>query len=337
MKAGYDDTTLDACPYDWRLPPEKMDERDNFFGKMKKKIEGMVDHLGRPIVLLAHSMGNRVVQYFLEWIVTRGEREWIDRYIYSYLAIGSPFLGASKTIRTVLCGDAMGLDVFLTKQEALYMARASASLPWLFPMQESLYPDDIMRVGSEKEGGGGMSHVAVQFPTVLHSHIPRTQKFYEEFYLQNPLYMATSRLNQEKDGITPRVLCPPPVKRIWVLNGINRTTEIGYYLKSKKAELDPSVDKASGKKLAGINPRGLLIQDGIAYEGSDTYQPSIFACKSGDGTVPFCSLNYAEIAWSRDVHVYTVEVEDAEHREMLNNDACIGEILNLVCIRNGGR
>ena len=30
------------------------------------------------------------------------------------------------------------------------MARVSSSLPWLFPVQESLYPDEVIRTNVEK-------------------------------------------------------------------------------------------------------------------------------------------------------------------------------------------
>ena len=40
-KVGYDTHNLDAAPYDWRLPPEKLYERDNYFLRLKHLIEMM--------------------------------------------------------------------------------------------------------------------------------------------------------------------------------------------------------------------------------------------------------------------------------------------------------
>jgi ankyrin repeat protein/pimeloyl-ACP methyl ester carboxylesterase len=330
LEVGYDDSTLDAAPYDWRLPPHKLQERDYYFGRMKKKIEIMYEQHHKPVVLLAHSMGNRVVQYFLKWLVSTGQSEWIDTHVHAYLAMGAPFLGSSKSIRTVLFGESMGLEMFLTKDESLYMARISASLPWLYPIQESHYPDEIIRVSSDPTLTTNTPTIAPYTPTpftsLLQSYVPRSLKFYEDFYVRNPLVLCPSHAN----GIPP-VLEPPPVKRVWVVNGINRQTEIGYYLRGKKLDLDTTADRFSGKKFAEINPRGLLIENGIAYETNDTYQPSVKTYKSGDGTIPYCSLNYAAAEWADDVHVYTVEVDGAEHREMLHHDAVFNEILNLVC------
>ena len=40
----------------------------------------------------------------------------------------------------------MDLEVFLTSEEGRNMCRRSGSLPWLFPIQEDLFPDVIARV-----------------------------------------------------------------------------------------------------------------------------------------------------------------------------------------------
>ena len=100
------------------------------------------------VVLMAHSMGNRNVQYFLQWIVAQEEygQTWVDQNVHAFFALGPPFLGASKTVRAVVSGDCMGLEVFLTPEEGRLMARGSASLPWLFPMQEELLPDTVAHI-----------------------------------------------------------------------------------------------------------------------------------------------------------------------------------------------
>ena len=59
---------------------------------------------------MAHSMGNRCVQYFLHWLKL-SDPSFLDQNIHSFLALGPPFLGAPKTIRSLIVGDAMGLEV----------------------------------------------------------------------------------------------------------------------------------------------------------------------------------------------------------------------------------
>ena len=40
----------------------------------------------------------------------------------------------------------MDLEVFLTEDEGKNMCRRSASLPWLFPIREEMFPDIVGRV-----------------------------------------------------------------------------------------------------------------------------------------------------------------------------------------------
>lgn len=67
--------------YDWRLPPHQLEIRDGYFTYLKNHIQMMRVTNSSPVVLLGHSMGNRVIQYFLNWVVdsdrTNG-RKWID-------------------------------------------------------------------------------------------------------------------------------------------------------------------------------------------------------------------------------------------------------------------
>ena len=49
------------------------------------------------------------------------------------MPVGGPHLGAPKALRSVITGDKMGLDTFLSDEEALSMGRSLGSGPWLFP------------------------------------------------------------------------------------------------------------------------------------------------------------------------------------------------------------
>lgn len=66
---GYDVTSLLGLPYDWRLSPDKMEERDGFLTSTRYRIEAAVkSNGGIPGIMVAHSMGNVVFRYFLEWL-----------------------------------------------------------------------------------------------------------------------------------------------------------------------------------------------------------------------------------------------------------------------------
>ena len=165
-------------------------------------------------------------------------------------------------------------------------------------------------------------------------------KHHSTFYANNPNYLKT-----ECEDTCPPILEPPPVENLWSLYGINLPTEVSYYFKPHKTDesryvLDPDSDVFSNQKIGRINPRGLSIVGGIGYETKDTFQASARVNKSGDGTVPYCSLSYAtyweQLAKTTDIplkHVKTIEIDAAEHREMLSNQAVIRAILHLVCTK----
>ena len=118
--------------YDWRLSPQMLEERDGFT-KLKETIEKTSERCQSPVVIVAHSMGNRsssspglrfavffvltgaivcdlivrcrVFQYFLHTVVeTEGDigRQWIDKHVHSYVAVGAPFLGSPKVVRSLV-------------------------------------------------------------------------------------------------------------------------------------------------------------------------------------------------------------------------------------------
>jgi len=98
-----------------------------------------VEHLnkdGSGVVLLGHSMGNKVVRYFLQYMCSKYGRGWLDQHIHTWLAAGALHLGASQAVRATLLGDTMGLGAFLSLEEGLAIARSFGSSPWMFPLGE---------------------------------------------------------------------------------------------------------------------------------------------------------------------------------------------------------
>jgi hypothetical protein len=78
---GYDVTNIVGLPYDWRLTPNKMEERDGFLTMMRKRIEGAVATNRQPGIMVAHSMGNIVFRYFLEWLRQEMRQEAYNDYV----------------------------------------------------------------------------------------------------------------------------------------------------------------------------------------------------------------------------------------------------------------
>lgn len=127
---------LSASPYDWRLPPRQMEARDSYFSKTIGIVETMYnENDNSPVVLLSHSLGTKVAHYFLNFCLRHKGQEWLDRHIHTYMPVGAPHLGAPKAVRSVITGDKMSLDAFLSDEEAMSFGRSLGSGLWLFPQQ----------------------------------------------------------------------------------------------------------------------------------------------------------------------------------------------------------
>lgn len=115
IEFGIEANSIIAAPYDWRLSPSKLEERDLYFHKLKLTFETALKLRGGPALVLAHSLGNNVFRYFLEWlkleIPPKQYIQWLDEHILAYFAVGSPFLGATETIKATLSGETFGLPV----------------------------------------------------------------------------------------------------------------------------------------------------------------------------------------------------------------------------------
>ena len=58
---GYDVSSLIGLPYDWRLSPSRMQERDGFLTLTRGRIEAAVAHSGSPGIVVAHSVSCKIV------------------------------------------------------------------------------------------------------------------------------------------------------------------------------------------------------------------------------------------------------------------------------------
>lgn len=143
-KGGYNSTStvnLMASPYDWRLPPDELEKRDKYFTRTMGFVEKLYkDNDKTPVILIGHSMGCKNAHYFLNFLLKKKGRKWIDKHIHTYMPIGAPHLGAPKALRSTISGDKMSLDTFLNDEEALVLGRSFGSGPWLLPTQ---LPDGV--------------------------------------------------------------------------------------------------------------------------------------------------------------------------------------------------
>ena len=127
---------VEAAPYDWRLAPKTMQERDAYFSNTAKTVEELYDRNNKtPVVLVCHSLGCKVGHYFLDYCRVHKGQGWVDKYIHTYMPVGGPHLGAPRATRSIISGTKMSLDAFLDDTEALNLGRSLGSGPWLVPAE----------------------------------------------------------------------------------------------------------------------------------------------------------------------------------------------------------
>jgi len=343
-----------AASYDWRLPPHALEERDNYFSKLKKSIKGLRKFNNEKVLLLTHSMGFKVVSYFLWWLQGQGKQAWIDENIHGVLALAPPALGAPKLLRSLVSGDCkLGLELFLSDEEARDITRSFGSSPWLFPIGGD-YHSNVKEKGSNDYKPKNIKSTLIDAGAeILWNH-------FEKYYLNNEYYLkkvvgkqveggdateANGRhswnlsSNPEPSSLPPALL-PPPVKNFFIINGVNVDTEVNFFFKAGKGSEPVFILDLGQDGHTPIN--GLKTKGGIVFETRETQQKIFsgdgkihFVKKSGDGTVPYASLSYFSRFHNRPdaPHIEIVEIEGAQHREILSNDEAFETILDYVCGR----
>lgn len=136
---GYDSNSMHLASYDWRLTPTNMQLRDKFFTKLKVMIESAFeialeinggDEDAARVLLVCHSMGSLHFYYFMQWVQSdaggKQDQEWLDKYLYTWVNIAGPLLGAVKPISLLLSGESS--------------TTASVSKPFGIDMLEHVFP-----------------------------------------------------------------------------------------------------------------------------------------------------------------------------------------------------
>jgi hypothetical protein len=343
MAGGYDESNLKGAPYDWRMPPMYLEKRDGYFSGLCRTIEETYhDNGNKPVVLLAHSMGNNMAHYFTNWVLNNGDKvqqikgavksngeAWLDKYVHSLFGIGGPYLGASEALRSCITGDDFGMGpALLPAADARRLCQAMGSGAWLLPAGRLAehYPAayDSVKHKTETSVKLGNGVVSGQYET-------RTVD--EALRRHAAEHVAEQKKHwYDKDPCIPggSSMMPPPLKRVFHVYGINIDTQVGCVFKQQSGspELDSSVN------FGRID--GMRYQNGIIFETDDTSQRALHADTfvedsgappeatdirrvSGDGTVPFTSLQHT-LSWNSPCCLsQVVELDRAEHREILGD------------------
>ncbi|ORX70646.1 LACT-domain-containing protein [Linderina pennispora] len=124
---GYDSNDMFLASYDWRL-------------SLKSRIELNKKGSGEKTVLVAHSMGSQIIQFFIKWVESPqggdGGDHWVADHIEAMVNLAGTPLGVPKTLSSLLSGEQretvqplanMLLERFMNRYD---MAKIFRSWPW---------------------------------------------------------------------------------------------------------------------------------------------------------------------------------------------------------------
>ncbi|MEH2435643.1 MAG: hypothetical protein V7K25_15580 [Nostoc sp.] len=300
-----------AAPYDWRTSPKGLEQRYEYFSNLKSGIETLYTGNGNtPVVIIAQSLGNRVTQYFLEWIKNTppAGQAWIDKHIERYIAVSAPWLGAPLAIRLVSTDDgfALGGAKLSDIKKAL---QSFSSIPWLLPVTKANYKyfNTQGQFGFlRKEGVNPGQSVdpnnytaeTIENTLKLGGAESTTLKYVNDHY-KNDRSFSEGEFGSE-------AVKTPPVKNVDVIYSTGFNTPVGAYYYQENGELKVAsyLGNETGKLLP-VNDGDFIVVNGVRMEKADKTRQLISddgITNSGDGVVPYGSLAFFK-TWEKNPDV----------------------------------
>ncbi|XP_043937164.1 phosphatidylcholine-sterol acyltransferase isoform X2 [Protopterus annectens] len=204
-------------------------EQEEYFGKLKKLIEEMYEEFQKPITLIGHSLGNMYVLYFFQ----EQAQEWRDKYIRTFISLGSPWGGSVKTLRVLASGDNHGIP-FVTNIKLREDQRMTTTSPWMMPSMLA-WPE---------------GHVFIATPQRNYTYHDYYQLLSDIGY-ENAWYMW----EDNKDFLNK---LPPPGVETYCLYGTGIPTEETYIYSMDFPSKDPS-DAVYADGDGTVNTRSLAL------------------------------------------------------------------------------
>ncbi|GLD97099.1 hypothetical protein PINS_up005782 [Pythium insidiosum] len=192
---GYDTNSMYMAPYDWRLTPVLMEQRDRYFTKLKYLIEmAKVTNDGKKVVVVSHSYATQVWYFFMQWVESKhggnAGPQWVDQHVEAFVNIAGSTLGTVKSISALLSGEMKDtaelgglsrfLEFFFAPSARATLARSWASVFTMLPIGgEAIWgtsesaPDDIVSrfaVPAESEEGDQVTFNSTDMPLHLTQH-----------------------------------------------------------------------------------------------------------------------------------------------------------------------
>jgi len=139
VRNGYEvNNTLKAATYDWRKSASEWEV--DYFPKLQKMVENMFAKFNKKVVIVAHSMGNPCLLSFFKIM----SPAWKKKYVKVYAAIAPVYLGAPKSLKSLINGENEGIPSILVGLiQMRSMLRTFPSTYYLVPNnQDDNWPNE---------------------------------------------------------------------------------------------------------------------------------------------------------------------------------------------------
>jgi triacylglycerol esterase/lipase EstA (alpha/beta hydrolase family) len=134
---------LFGAPYDWRLPVDALMASTNLLGTnntFETDLRLLIERAynvsgGKRVHIVTHSLGGPTILYFLN----KRTLAWKTQYVASFVPIAGPFAGALKSLRAMISGDNMGMQIpilnwsLLSEAQIARNFRQSGSTAYIAP------------------------------------------------------------------------------------------------------------------------------------------------------------------------------------------------------------
>jgi len=280
-----------------------LERRYETFTNLKTKIEELYNREKLPVVLIAHSMGNRLIQYLLTWMYTYNP-DWVSKYIERYIAISPPWIGAPQAIYRLSDSDILlpagKLQVALKGMKDVL--QSFSSMPWLLPLQNEVgryeyFNTEFFGYYAEVDSPNLDDYLPITVEETLEkAQAEDTTLVYQTIYYRDDLYIT-----RRNSYIGSALIKCPPVNKLDVIYSTGFDTPVGAYYHFTDDKKLQIATKWGSPEVPEPFPHNtdLVIKQGIILETPKTEQ-KIQAefpdhdpiSNSGDSVVPYGSLAY---------------------------------------------
>ena len=296
---GYDINDIHMAAYDWRLSFPNLEVRDSYFTNLMAQIEFMRSVSGKKVVIVAHSLGGNLVHYLMKFSEIKNQ-DWVNGNVEAILSIAAPYLGAPKSVPSVLSGEMLNtaqlsmpivgnlLESTFGRNERQQLFRSWDGVSAMLPKGGSkVWPGSMISISRNQEKaalilnscGVPLSNLtapeSIQLMRCIagENYVKRVNEFYSDGISDEP-----SRLNDSRYWSNPleSKLPDAPNMRLISLYGVGKPAERAYSYTAKNEELIIDVREDN---------MYMNITNGVKMT-------------NGDGTVPLVSLGFmAHSGW----------------------------------------